>query len=143
MTIITRTIRSLEAQQIIKSALAANSVEMHIETQGSEHLVTYSATLEAGQVAYSAYRSNRGGKAHDGTPLPERIDGDMLIAWDSFADAVMAGQGVDHAYQHYLAARKGCDYAGGPAPDWDALRTNKPDIAAAWADAANALTPAP
>ena len=31
---ITRTIRSLEAQQIIKTALVANSVEMHIETQG-------------------------------------------------------------------------------------------------------------
>lgn len=49
MTMITRTVRSLEAQQIIKDALAANSVDLHIETQGNEHLVTYSATLEAGQ----------------------------------------------------------------------------------------------
>ncbi len=67
----------------------------------------------------------------------------MLLAWDAFAYAVLEGLGVDRAYQHYLAARKGCDYVGGPAPDWDELRTNKPDIAAAWADAANALTPAP
>ncbi len=140
---ITRTVHSLEAQQIIKDALAANSVEMHIDSQGSEHFVTYSVTLEAGQVAYSAYRASRGGKAHDGTPLPQRIEGDMLIAWDAFADAVMAGQGVDQAYQRYLAERSGLAVGGSSAPDWDELRNNKPAIAAAWADAANALTPAP
>ncbi len=78
--------------------------------------------------------------------LPEGaivIPGGRTKAWDAFAYAVLEGLGVDRAYQHYLAARKGCDYVGGPAPDWDELRTNKPDIAAAWADAANALTPAP
>jgi len=140
---ITRTIRSLEAQQIIKTALVANSVEMHIETQGDEHFVTYSVVLEAGQVAYSAYRASRNGKAQDGSPLPVRIDGEMLIAWNAFASAVMSGMHVDHAYQHYLAARLGCDYPGGPTPDWDELRNTRPDIAAAWADAANALTPSP
>ncbi len=140
---ITRTVHSLEAQQIIKDALAANSVEMHIDSQGSEHFVTYSVTLEAGQVAYSAYRASRGGKTHDGKPLPERIDGDMLIAWDAFADAVMAGQGVDQAYQRYYAERFGVAVAGDVVPTWDALTRHKPDIAAAWADAANALTPAP
>jgi hypothetical protein len=139
MTMITRTIRSLEAQQIIKDALAANSVEMHIEAQGNEHFVSFAVQIPAGQVAYSAYRVSRGGKAHDGSPLPTRIDGEMLLAWDAFAYAVLEGLGVDRAYQHYLAARKGCDYVGGPAPDWDELRNAKPDIAAAWADAANAL----
>lgn len=140
---ITRTIRSIEAQQIIKDALAANSVEMHIEAQGSEHFVSFAVQIPAGQVAYSAYRASRGGKAQDGSTLPARIDGEMLLAWDAFASAVMSGLHVDHAYQHYLAARKGCDYTGGPAPDWDELRNTKPDIAAAWADSANALTPAP
>ena len=143
MTMITRTIRSLEAQQIIKDALAANSVEMHIEAQGNEHFVSFAVQIPAGQVAYSAYRVSRGGKAHDGTPLPERIDGDMLIAWDSFADAVLAGQGVDNSYQCYYAERFGVAVVGDVVPTWDALTRHKPDIAAAWADAANALTPAP
>ena len=143
MTMITRTIRSLEAQQIIKDALAANSVEMHIEAQGNEHLVTYSATLEAGLVAYSAYRSSRGGKAHDGTPLPVALPDGLLTAWDAFAAAIMTGCGVDQAYQRYLAERSGLAVGGSSAPDWDKLRNAKPDIAAAWADAANALTPAP
>lgn len=143
MTIITRTIRSLEAQQIIRDALAANSVEMHIETQGDEHFVTYSATLEAGQAAYSAYRVSRGGKAHDGTSLPVILpEGDLKQAWGAFAAAIMTGCGVDQAYQRYLTERSGLAVAGGTAPDWDELRNVKPDIAAAWADAANALTAA-
>ena len=140
---ITRTVHSLEAQQIIKDALAANSVEMHIDSQGSEHFVTYSVTLEAGQVAYSAYRASRGGKTHDGKPLPVALPADLLSAWGSFAAAVMTGCGVDQAYQRYLTERSGLAVAGGAAPDWNELRNTKPDIAAAWADAANALTPAP
>lgn len=55
MTMITRTIRSLEAQQIIKDALAANSVEMQIEEQDGSHYVKYIVQTQAGQVAYSAY----------------------------------------------------------------------------------------
>jgi hypothetical protein len=142
MTMITRTVHSLEAQQIIKDALAANSVEMKIEAQGSEHFVTYSVTLEPGQVAYSAYRISRGGKAHDGTPLPVALPDDLMPAWGAFSAAIMTGCGVDQAYQRYLTERSGLAVAGGTAPDWDELRNTKPDIAAAWADAANALTAA-
>jgi len=138
-----RTIREREAQEIIKQALCANAVEMQIEEHDGSRYVKFVAQTQPGQVAYSAYRASRGGKAHDGTPLPQRIEGDMLIAWDAFADAVMAGQGVDQAYQRYLAERSGLAVGGSSAPDWDELRNTKPDIAAAWADAANALTPAP
>lgn len=142
MTMITRTIREREAQDIIKQALCSNAVEMQIEEQDGSHYVKYIVQTQAGQVAYSAYRTSREGKAHNGTPLPRRIEGDMLIAWDAFANAVLAGQGVDQAYQRYLTERSGLAVAGGTAPDWDELRNVKPDIAAAWADAANALTAA-
>lgn len=140
---ITRTIHASEACRLLKESLCASSVEAIVERQGDETFYHFEVELEPGQVAYSAYRASRGGKAQDGSALPERLSADLLPAWDAFASAVLSGLAVDHAYQHYLAARKGCDYSGGPAPDWDELRTNKPDVAAAWADAANALTPRP
>ena len=141
MTMITRTIHSLEAQQILKDALAANSVEMRIEAQGSERFVTYSVTLEAGQVAYSAYRASRGGKSQGGTTLPLALPQDLLPAWNAFAAAIMTGCGVDQAYHRYYTERFGVAVTGDAAPTWDALTRHKPDIAAAWADAANSLSP--
>lgn len=140
---ITRTIHVTEACQLLKESLCANSAEAIIERQGDETFYHFAVELEPGQVAYTAYRASRGGKAHDGATLPAALSHDLLPAWNVFAAAIMTGLGVDQAYQRYLAARKGCDYSGGPSPDWDELRNNKSDIAAAWADAANALTPAP
>ena len=143
MSLITRTVHASEACLLLKASLCANSVESIIEHQGNEVFFRFRVDLPAGQVAYTAYRSARGGKSQDGSTLPKRLSADLLPAWNAFALAVLSGLAVDHAYQHYLAARKGCDYSGGPAPDWDELRTNKPDVAAAWAYAANALTPRP
>lgn len=143
MNLITRTIHTSEACSLLARALGAHSVQGIIEHQGDEMFASFKVEIQAGQVAYSAYRVARGGKAHDGGTLSERLSEDLLPAWEAFAAAVLSGLAVDHAYQHYLAARKGCDYSGGPAPDWDELRNNKPEIAAAWADAANALTPHP
>lgn len=140
MITIQKSLGTIEACQHLKHSLGATSIEHVIENQGGEVFSRFLVEIPAGQVSYSAYRTARGGKAQDGSTLPERLSADLLPAWDAFASAVMSGLHVDHAYQHYLAARKGCDYAGGPAPDWDELRNNKPDIAAAWADAANALT---
>ncbi len=138
-----RTIREREAQEIIKTALCANAVEMQIEEQDGSHYVKFIVQTEPGQVAYSAYRASRGGKSQDGSILPERLSAAILPAWDAFAAAIMTGLGVDHAYQRYLTERFGLTVSGDTAPDWDELRTNKPEVAAAWADAANALTPAP
>jgi len=143
MNLITRTIHASEACSILARALGAHSVQGIIEHQGDEAFASFKVEIPAGQVAYSAYLTARGGRAHDGSTLPDRLSADLLPAWDAFAAAAMSGLAVDHAYQHYLAARKGCDYSGGPAPDWDDLRNNKPHIAAAWADAANALTSHP
>ena len=104
--------------------------------------MTGQGDLEPGQVAYSAYRASRGGKSHSGAPLPVALPDDLRPAWGAFAAAVMTGCGVDQAYQRYLTERSGLAVSGDTAPDWDKLRANKPDIAAAWADAANALTAA-
>ena len=142
MNMITRTIHASEACRVLKESLCANSVEAILERQGEETFYRFTVAIEPGQVAYSAYRASRGGKAQDGSPLPERLSADMLPAWDAFAAEIMTGLGVDQAYQRYLTKRSGLAVSGDPAPDWDELRTNKPEVAAAWADAANALTAA-
>lgn len=54
----------------------------------------------------------------------------------------MTGLAVDQAYQRYLTERSGLAVSGDAAPDWDELRADKPEVAAAWANAANALTAA-
>jgi len=150
MTTIQKAISTIEASQLLKQALGATSVEHVIEHQADETFSRFLVDIPAGQVAYSAYRTARGGKAQDGSALPVVLSADMMPAWDAFAAACLAENGVDIAYQAYLAARLGVD-PGAPcpctpehlrlttAPDWDELRANKPDIAAAWADAANAL----
>ena len=139
MNMIQKSIGTIEASQHIKAALGATSIEHVIEHQSDEVFSRFLVEIPAGQVAYSAYRSARGGKAHDGSALPVVLSADMMPAWDAFAAACLAENGVDIAYQAYLAARLGVDFNGTTAPDWDELRANKPDIAAAWADAANAL----
>mgnify|MGYP000868705860 FL=1 len=139
MTTIQKSIGTIEASQLLKQALGATSIEHVIEHQNDEVFSRFLVEIPAGQVAYSAYRSTRGGKAQDGSTLPLVLSAEMSVAWEAFAAAVMAGHGVDLAYQAYLAARLGVDFNGNAAPDWDELRNNKPDIAAAWADAANAL----
>ena len=138
-----RTIREREAQEIIKTALCANAVEMQIEEQDGSHYVKFIAQTQSGQVAYSAYRASRGGKSQGGSTLPAALSHDLIPAWNAFAAAIMTGLGVDQAYQRYLAERSGLAVGGDTAPDWDELRTHKPEVAAAWADAANALTAAP
>lgn len=143
MTMITRTIHASEACRLLKESLCANSVEAIIERQGDETFYHFAVELEPGQVAYSAYRASRGGKSQGGAVLPVALSQDLLPAWNAFADAIMTGLGVDQAYERYLTKRYGLAVGGDTAPDWDALRTNKPDVAAAWADAANALTPRP
>lgn len=140
---ITRTIHATEACLLLKASLGANSVEAILERQGDETFYRFAVELEPGQIAYSAYRASRSGKSQGGSALPAALSHDLLPAWDAFADAVLAGQGVDQAYQRYYAERFGVAVAGDAAPTWDALTRHKPDIAAAWADAANALTPAP
>jgi hypothetical protein len=137
-----RTILEREAQEIIKTALCANAVEMQIEEQDGSHYVKFIAQTQSGQVAYSAYRASRGGKSQGGSTLPAALSHDLIPAWHAFASAIMTGLGVDQAYQRYLAERSGLTVSGDTAPDWDELRTNKPEVAAAWADAANALTAA-
>ena len=139
MTTIQKAISTIEASQLLKQALGATSVEHVIEHQGDETFSRFLVEIPAGRVAYSAYRTARGGKAHDGSTLPVVLSAEMSVAWEAFAAAVMAGHGVDLSYQAYLAARLGVDFNGSAAPDWDELRTNRPAIAAAWADAANAL----
>ena len=84
----------------------------------------------------------RGGKSQGGSALPAALSHDLLPAWNAFAAAIMTGLGVDQAYQRYLTERSGLAVSGDAAPDWDELRTHKPGVAAAWADAANALTAA-
>ena len=138
MTTIQKAISTIEASQLLKQALGATSVEHVIEHQGDETFSRFLVEIPAGQVAYSAYRTARGGKAQDGSALPVVLSADMMPAWDAFAAACPAENGVDIAYQAF-AARLGVDFNGTTAPDWDELRANKPDIAAAWADAANAL----
>ena len=130
---------TIEACQYLKHLLGAASIEHVIEHQQDESFSRFLVEIPASQVAYSAYRTARAGKAHDGSTLPFVLSAEMSVAWEAFAAAVMAGHGVDLAYQAYLAARLGVDFNGNAAPDWDELRNNKPDIAAAWADAANAL----
>ena len=137
-----RTILEREAQEIIKTALCANAVEMQIDEQDGSHYVKFIAQTQSGQVAYSAYRASRGGKSQGGSTLPAALSHDLIPAWNAFAAAIMTGLGVDQAYQRYLAERSGLAVSGATAPDWDELRTNKPEVAAAWADAANALTAA-
>ena len=139
MITIQKSLGTIEACQHLKHSLGATSIEHVIENQGGEVFSRFLVEIPAGQVAYSAYRTARAGKAHDGSTLPFVLSADMMPAWDAFAAACLAGNGVDIAYQAYLAARLGVDFNGTTAPDWDELRANKPDIAAAWADAANAL----
>ncbi len=139
MSMITRTIRASEACRLLKDALCANSVEGIIEYQGDEAFYRFVVEIEPGQVAYSAYRASRSGKSQGGSALPAALSHDLLPAWNAFAAAIMTGLGVDQAYQRYLTERSGLTVSGDTAPDWDELRTNKPEVAAAWADAANAL----
>ena len=137
-----RTILEREAQEILKTALCANAVEMQIEEQDGSHYVKFIAQTSPEQVAYSAYRASRGGKSQGGSALPAALSHDLIPAWNAFAAAILTGAGVDQAYQRYLTERSGLTVSGDTAPDWDELRTNKPEVAAAWADAANALTAA-
>ena len=139
---ITRTIHASDACLILKEFLCANSVEAILERQGDETFYRFTVELEPGQVAYSAYRASRGGKSQGGSALPAALSHDLIPAWNAFAAAIMTGLGVDQAYQRYLTERSGLTVSGDTAPDWDELRTNKPEVAAAWADAANALTAA-
>lgn len=132
-------IGSLKASNLIKEALGANAVEMVIERHGSETEVRFKATIEAGQVCYSAYRESRGGKAHDGRLLPVDAHEEVRAAWSAFAEAILEGKGVDQAYGIYLSVRMGVSADGSAAPHWDHLREHKPELAQAWADAANAL----
>ena len=142
MTMITRTIHATEACRLLKESLCANSVEAIIERQGDETFYHFAVELEPGQVAYAAYRTSRGCKSQGGSTLPAALSQDLLPAWNAFAAAIMTGLGVDQAYQRYLTERSGLAVSGDAAPDWDELRNNKPDVAAAWAAAANALTAA-
>jgi len=139
MTTIQKAISTIEASQLLKQALGATSVEHVIEHQGDETFSRFLVEIPAGQVAYSAYCKSRGGLTHDSKPLPSVLPADLVDAWNAFAHSILTGDGVDVAYAAYLTARGGKAYAGHTAPTWDDLRTNKPDIAAAWADAANAL----
>lgn len=93
-----------------------------------------------GLKAYTAYIDHQGRKAHDGSPLPDTPPAENLAAWEAFAQAVRDGLGVDLAYNGaYLDAVKGKAMSGGPAPSFAFFRHNRPDIASAWAAAANAL----
>ena len=139
MITIQKSLGTIEACQHLKHSLGATSIEHVIENQGGE-------VFHASWSRFQPVRS---------VTLPTELLAEERLKTAALCPSVCPPTCyplgmllrqpsclvcVDHAYQHYLAARKGCDYAGGPAPDWDELRNNKPDIAAAWADAANALT---
>ena len=96
--------------------------------------------MNKAQVAYAAYAAARNHKAQDGATLPNEVPPELAQAWEAFAQAVLDGSGVDFAYnQAYLDAVKGKAVSGSPAPSWAFFIHNKPEIAAAWADAANAV----
>ena len=94
--------------------------------------------MTSGQKAYEAYRKSRLGVSHDGNPLPE--DCINPAAWQAFADAISQGLSVDMAYNRYLDKMKGLTVSGGIAPSWAYLTNQKPELAFAWSDAANALS---
>lgn len=98
--------------------------------------------MSDGQTAYEAYAAHQSHKANDGTPLPDwaGVPDSNKLAWEAFGEAVRDGLGVDAAYNGaYLDAVKGKAMSGAPAPSFAFFTHNRPDIASAWAAAANAI----
>lgn len=89
----------------------------------------------AARRAYEAYNAARGGRAHDGAPLPEwtEVSAENQQAWGSFALGALGGAAAEQCYSvHYLNEVRGLAVSGQPAPAFAYFRWQRPEIAAAW-----------